>query len=397
MPPRYWCSACRKVSWLQRLFGAMPKPSTARRGVARWIASLRATPASLGPLPESAKEPMTLGIFGQLSYGSSKSARRRASSSRMLQTTLFTDLQTSEQIYGDWVTGLKLAYLARQRSALRTGENDSSRWPTMTVFGNNNRTGSSESSGNGLATIARDWPTPAVAQAKQGQNDYDGHRGQTLIGAARGQEWATPRASMTTGPFVHEKSGQDLQTMATFWPTPMTPSGGRVNSAEEVAAKGSTEKGKRTISLESVSKYWMTPIASEAKHGSPNQKFHDGAPGLSAQAIGQWNTPTTTDHRKASPAAADRIAAGTAHTSDLRLREQAASICLPFPPALTPDSNGKESSTSTRRLNPLFVEFLMGVPRGWTSCAPLEMASFQSWRRTHFALLQICLRRGNEA
>ena len=42
------------------------------------------------------------------------------------------------------------------------------------------------------------WPTPAAAASKQGQNDADGKRGQTLVGAARGQQWATPTASMAT-------------------------------------------------------------------------------------------------------------------------------------------------------------------------------------------------------
>lgn len=36
------------------------------------------------------------------------------------------------------------------------------------------------------------WPTPAAAQAIQGENEPDGRRGQTLVGAARGQEWPTP-------------------------------------------------------------------------------------------------------------------------------------------------------------------------------------------------------------
>ena len=38
-------------------------------------------------------------------------------------------------------------------------------------------------------------PTPSAAAAKQGQNAPDGRRGQTLVGAARGQMWPTPRAS----------------------------------------------------------------------------------------------------------------------------------------------------------------------------------------------------------
>ena len=44
-------------------------------------------------------------------------------------------------------------------------------------------------------------------------------------------------------------------------------------------------------------------------------------------------------------------------------------------------------ATSTRRLNPLFVEWLMGLPIGWTDCDAAEMQSFPSWRATHSAVL----------
>ena len=44
------------------------------------------------------------------------------------------------------------------------------------------------------------WPTPTVAAASQGMSQPDGKRGQTLIGALRGQNWrvATPRSSDAT-------------------------------------------------------------------------------------------------------------------------------------------------------------------------------------------------------
>ena len=46
----------------------------------------------------------------------------------------------------------------------------------------------------GLAGYAKLFPTPTAAAANQGQNLPDGKRGQTLVGAARGQTWATPLA-----------------------------------------------------------------------------------------------------------------------------------------------------------------------------------------------------------
>ena len=35
------------------------------------------------------------------------------------------------------------------------------------------------------------------------------------------------------------------------------------------------------------------------------------------------------------------------------------------------------------KLNPQWVEWLMGWPIGWTDCEPLETDKFQQWRRSH--------------
>ena len=51
----------------------------------------------------------------------------------------------------------------------------------------------------------------------------------------------------------------------------------------------------------------------------------------------------------------------------------------------TTSPSGDESSEPTRRLNPRFVEWLMGVPIGWVSSEPLETASFQRWSQSFYA------------
>jgi hypothetical protein len=43
-----------------------------------------------------------------------------------------------------------------------------------------------------LPSAVQMWPTPSGAAAKQGQTEADGKRGQTLVGAAREQDWPTP-------------------------------------------------------------------------------------------------------------------------------------------------------------------------------------------------------------
>lgn len=59
-----------------------------------------------------------------------------------------------------------------------------------------------------------------------------------------------------------------------------------------------------------------------------------------------------------------------------------------FLPPETISTGGAQSSRKRPRLNPLFTEWLMGVPLGWTSLVRLETASYLSWLRTHSALLR---------
>ena len=68
------------------------------------------------------------------------------------------------------------------------------------------------------------YPTPATAHAEQGQNEYDGKRGQTLLGAAKGQLWQTPNVVDATGR-QYQYVGKDRRKFLTLagqvklWPT----------------------------------------------------------------------------------------------------------------------------------------------------------------------------------
>jgi hypothetical protein len=57
-----------------------------------------------------------------------------------------------------------------------------------------------------------------------------------------------------------------------LWATPHTPNGGRVNSAEEILNKGTTDNGKRQVSLESQVKMWPTPhgMSKDGKSNGPS-------------------------------------------------------------------------------------------------------------------------------
>ena len=84
---------------------------------------------------------------------------------------------------------------------------------------------------------------------------------------------------------------------------------------------------------------------------------------ISATASGLWPTPQASDNRDrgnlSTPSVKRRVDIG---------KQVSLSMCVS-------DQNG--------RLNPTWVEWLMGWPLGWTDLKPLEMGRFQEWQQQH--------------
>ena len=102
---------------------------------------------------------------------------------------------------------------------------------------------------------------------------------------------------------------------------------------------------------------------SRGDHNKPVMNLHGAAKA--------WTTPSARDHKDG---ADPSVAAPT--------------NCLLGRQAPRSGIGGQASSQSGRRLNPLFVEWLMGWPLGWTDFAPVAMESFRLWQRTHTELLR---------
>lgn len=146
----------------------------------------------------------------------------------------------------------------------------------------------------------------------------------------------------------------DLPTAVALWPALATRDYKGTNGPEHLT------NGTGRLHLDQLPNYvvhvWSAPRASDGEKGSPNQSFGAGGMPLAAQAT-QWMSPRT---------------ARGGYTRDngdpdkerLTLEGQATlHSILPDPPISTV---GEESSHIRRSLNPLFVEWLMGWPRGWT-------------------------------
>lgn len=122
---------------------------------------------------------------------------------------------------------------------------------------------------------------------------------------------------------------------------------------------------------------WATPASADSV-GS-----HGGGQGRSLRTdISEaWSTPQAHDGRR--PGGASTTTNGASLDRDARSFPQAQAT-----------SDGDESSndgpTSRPQLNPRFVEWLMGVPRGWISleCSATELYRYKALMRS--ALLRLC-------
>ena len=171
---------------------------------------------------------------------------------------------------------------------------------------------------------------------------------QTLAQTTRGTGfglWATPAAS--DGQRGGMITGQSLPQMVNTpdkWPTPT------VQDSEQAGGKGCILSGKRGLSLHQATQLWPSPNARDWKDSGAsqgNRKF----PNLVTQV--HWPTPRSADHKGATSADAMSKAAARGFKPNL--------------PELTAAVSGGG------KLNPTWVEWLMGWPLGWTDLKPLAM------------------------
>ena len=122
-----------------------------------------------------------------------------------------------------------------------------------------------------------------------------------------------------------------------LWPTPTLQD-----------AKGRDRHNQRDgsvrLSLLGEARIWPTPVANEGRNRH-----------LLESAVMKWPTPTASD-----------ATGGRAYSK---------------PPSREGGFLLKEITPGA--LNPVFVEWLMGFPLGWTDLRPLAMRRFRQWWRSH--------------
>ena len=319
MLARFWLRAWRKTPWLRHLYGRIYEPSTAARGVESWISSLRDSRASLPAQQEGASESRTTAGSGPRSP---ESFARYGPDGCFWRTFAGSYLPTmeppSEKFSGTWpASGSMLSgeCSARPRPERPTDESGCSSWPI--------------------------WMTPTAQSG--GSHPEEGHR----LLDWQVKRWATPRGSdgEKGGPNSRDGSGSlHLPSEAVRWPIPQAHDGRRPGADEKSTQGANSSRDAAT---------WQTPTAPDAAgRGYTYQNGDHSRPflTLTGQAARSFHLDPTTPK-------------GGGLTS----------------------SGGRASSPPSRmprllslRLNPAFVEALMGLRIGWTALDSAETESSRS-------------------
>jgi hypothetical protein len=341
--PQSWRLAWKTEGWRTRLSGLTLSPSQADCFVAAWLDSLAGFPAKTSALPADKQESRESGADCSSRLSDSFASWNR-SSGCFLKTSRQSSLFQQEQPFSENLpkSGSMRNGELFERPMLvdRTGESGRLCWHAARAEGSQS-CGNHPGAVDSLTGAARMWQTPATDSFRSRGGDRKHEMG--LDQEAR--MWHTPKAhenAETSGTFVsrnadrgaHCFSGLGAQTM--HWPTPQA----RDVKSPDMEGSGNYERKMEngwTIDLNSAAANWPTPNACDGSKAS--QISHQGA-------------------------------------CLTRSAEVGFRFFLPVPPTST--HGGKSPSGSTRRLNPDFVDWLMGLPPGWTDYAPLETASYLS-------------------
>lgn len=201
---------------------------------------------------------------------------------------------------------------------------------------------------------------------------------------------------MGTGPDQANRQGSpSIQTAAANWPTPRVAAGGYTRD------NGNPDLPRPT--LEGKAQMWQTPAADSFRSRGGDRKDEMG---LDQQARLAWPTPSAAQDTKGAQATAEAAIEREGRGKQLALADRALIFSRPDLPIGTPgrmswparvralrrllrwmtSRYGRSvvrrlmKTRHTRRLNPLFVEWLMGWPTGHALCA-CSATGFARWQQ----------------
>jgi hypothetical protein len=345
-PARTWSQKWKRDSWTQHLSGRILNPSHGQSFVAAWTSSLGAIPASHSAQPESDSAPKTLATSGHLSQTEFGFCDPSSASLIMSKDTSALASEKSLESWNQSVTKRRGEYSARLKLAHRTSASGFSSWPSPIASevrqGFQDRSRGMKGSQESLTTVVvkeqSEYPTPRTTDWKSTPN-------------APSNPIRVGEGTATLGEFIHAHGQAN-------WPTP---DASNHRDGDVLRKDNNLEQGGfHGVSLHhAMTKYghpapanpnthgsrqglWATPRSGKTTDENPETWALRQAKGdvatmpLTAQ-VKCWGTPTARDHKSGRG------------NEDREYKE------------LTP----MVERTQSGKLNPRWVETLMGLPVGW--------------------------------
>jgi hypothetical protein len=398
---RTWSQRWKRENWIKHLSGRTLKRSRQNNFTDWWTSSLEATRANRSVPPVNDSEPKTQDTSGRFCEEQFELFDQVESSLKTSKDTYRLDSPRYSAIWTKMVIEQRGEYLARRNAARATRENECSsmeNWPTA---------------------AARDWkdsPGPWMYDAVN-PDGTERNRTDQLARAVYHQQWPTPTAR------DHKDSGENvdykklakkhkLAGAVQSWPTPTTAEAQKIPNVANYGQKGlSNHPAIRGLpDREKLRKsgknpeQWPTPNTMDVLPPRPNEKLAEenrtrgGRKNRQAlsnlreavQSPKYQNWPTPQANEIENPNKEYR-AATNAYRGDKKVQPMLADACKKnWPTPLEDDASNVNPSEKRRatlvthtskklggKLNPNWVEQLMGVPVGWTQL-PIEWTDFDS-------------------
>jgi hypothetical protein len=301
-PLRTWLQKWKRDSWTQHLFGRILKPSLGKAFEIEWTSLLAVTPVSLSVQQESEPGKTTQDTFGPGLQMELLQCDQSYVSLKTSKDISCWGCPTSSRTWQEWVIERRGAYSARLNAVRHTNGSACSSWPTAS---------------------ARDWKDSS-GMAQTGLNPDGSQRNRTdqlarAVFAISGQP----------APANHSTHGSRPES----WRTPSSSDG--VGGIMEMRP-GCAGKYKLRDHVAA----WATPRQADAAgvDYQYDQGNHQKPRLMLPGQVKAWATPTACDH-KSCKGKEDRD-------------------CKELTPMV--------ERTQVGKLNPRWVETLMGLPIGWT-------------------------------
>ena len=322
-PQRTWLQRLKRDSWTTHLSGAISSDSLGESFTDWWTSSLAATRASHSAQPASDSAPKTHDTSGRLSQPELLQCDQVPAFLKTSRDISALGYPTLSKTWADWVTERRGAWRQRVNAARLTRGKGSSSWPTVTANEDSYRIGGESQQSKCLSAMARRGEMDNGQAAPASSSSLGSRQGLWV------ENWITPQSGDVTGSTQAavdmwaqgqrpKTSDQRLRTQVAamekrqeLWPT---------ITAHTPDMESNGPNGHSGTYLAGAVKSWMTPRACEAQN--PPMGVDKRHHGLTHQVTKQWGSPAANDANKTPHCEVNSNQAGLAKSVGLELQRQ---------------------------------------------------------------------------